>query len=377
MKKRVMAFLAALVLTLTLALPRGAKAVYDEAYKSVVVFLDNTAQDLCGGFIVAVDGNDVYAVTDAHAAINGDPILVFGPVDRTLDNSNSAPAKVVTRSDFGFILVRASLSDAKNLVPATLAPVSAISNGTVVGRLGAFYEGTVIDTTKVLSGSSKVVGLDDGDNSIYSTAAIPDPTEFLWVGGPVVTEDNLVVGISLSTDIAGYDSCTAVASLDNLMEYMEAKGIPFQTSKNSGGVGGTILIVVLCAAAAAGVWFFLKKRGGQGGSVPLNTPQTTASLLVTSGPLSGAQFPLRQGSIVIGRAPDQCAVIFPDGTPGVSRVHCKLDYLGGSCTLTDLGSSNGTFLNGQRLAPNVPMPLAPGSVFFLGSPSNSFVFNMM
>ena len=47
---------------------------------------------------------------------------------------------------------------------------------------------------------------------------------------------------------------------------------------------------------------------------------------------------------------------------------------GGQLTLTDLGSSYGTFLaGGQKLLPNQPVPLRPGDRFYLGSEKESFV----
>jgi len=40
---------------------------------------------------------------------------------------------------------------------------------------------------------------------------------------------------------------------------------------------------------------------------------------------------------------------------GVSRLHCQLSLNNDQLYLTDLGSSNGTFLNGRRLTPNQPV----------------------
>ena len=40
------------------------------------------------------------------------------------------------------------------------------------------------------------------------------------------------------------------------------------------------------------------------------------------------------------------------GNPAISRVHCKISREGGAFYITDMGSSNGTFLDGKRLAPS-------------------------
>ncbi|WP_426350417.1 FHA domain-containing protein [Alloiococcus sp. CFN-8] len=51
----------------------------------------------------------------------------------------------------------------------------------------------------------------------------------------------------------------------------------------------------------------------------------------------------------------------------ISRVHCQIDRHDGSYTITDLGSSNGTFVNKVRLAANRPHPLKNGDVIRLAN----------
>ncbi|MBF0245334.1 MAG: FHA domain-containing protein [Planctomycetes bacterium] len=51
-------------------------------------------------------------------------------------------------------------------------------------------------------------------------------------------------------------------------------------------------------------------------------------------------------SCVLGRGPD-CGLVL--NSPGVSRHHCRIDLRKGVATLTDLGSHNGTLLNGDRV----------------------------
>ena len=48
----------------------------------------------------------------------------------------------------------------------------------------------------------------------------------------------------------------------------------------------------------------------------------------------------------------------------ISRKHSRLSFQGGKYVLEDLGSTNGTFVNGQRLAG--PVVLKPGDVVSLG-----------
>lgn len=51
---------------------------------------------------------------------------------------------------------------------------------------------------------------------------------------------------------------------------------------------------------------------------------------------------------------------------GVSRLHAVIKRSGSSVIFMDLGSANGTFLNGNRLAPNVEQTLHHGDIIALG-----------
>lgn len=51
---------------------------------------------------------------------------------------------------------------------------------------------------------------------------------------------------------------------------------------------------------------------------------------------------------------------------GVSRLHAVMKREGNRVFLVDLGSANGTFVNGKRLSPNVDHGIANGDVIALG-----------
>src|ERR1041384_6429527 len=69
----------------------------------------------------------------------------------------------------------------------------------------------------------------------------------------------------------------------------------------------------------------------------------TAKLVVLAGPLCGETFGIATGATVVGR--DASAQLsFPDHL--MSRRHCVLDAGDGRYLLRDLGSSNGTYVNG-------------------------------
>jgi pSer/pThr/pTyr-binding forkhead associated (FHA) protein len=75
------------------------------------------------------------------------------------------------------------------------------------------------------------------------------------------------------------------------------------------------------------------------------------------------EFELGKPVITIGRAMTNDIVL---GDARVSRNHARIECGSGGCTLIDLGSSNGTRLNGNRV---VQANLTPGDVIDLGSSS--------
>src|SRR5512139_2684423 len=69
-------------------------------------------------------------------------------------------------------------------------------------------------------------------------------------------------------------------------------------------------------------------------------------LIMRSGPTPGAAFTLEGDQLTIGRDSTNEIVI---NDAEVSRKHARLTFQGGKYVLEDLGSTNGTFVNGQRL----------------------------
>lgn len=87
-------------------------------------------------------------------------------------------------------------------------------------------------------------------------------------------------------------------------------------------------------------------------------------LVVEQGTATGQEFALEQPTLVIGRSKD-CDLPLLD--QNVSRQHTRLEYGGQGWMLTDLGSTNGTVVNGQQLRPHEAYPLHPGDRIVLGN----------
>jgi pSer/pThr/pTyr-binding forkhead associated (FHA) protein len=51
---------------------------------------------------------------------------------------------------------------------------------------------------------------------------------------------------------------------------------------------------------------------------------------------------------------------------GVSRLHAAIKLVNNQVVMIDLGSSNGTYINGTRLSPYVEMPVADGDIAYIG-----------
>lgn len=81
----------------------------------------------------------------------------------------------------------------------------------------------------------------------------------------------------------------------------------------------------------------------------------------------------RTKSIVLGRDDDAGSRSVLNLTPhgaveaGVSRQHAVIDNTDDELTITDLGSTNGTRLNGSRLTPHLPYILRSGDKVQLGT----------
>lgn len=86
-----------------------------------------------------------------------------------------------------------------------------------------------------------------------------------------------------------------------------------------------------------------------------------ANMLVRSGTLKGQRIQLRAPVINIGRA-DYNDVVLPDES--VSTSHAKLQRREGVWILTDVESTNGTFVDGERVQGDAP--LAPGAMVRFG-----------
>lgn len=198
-------------------------------------------------------------------------------------------------------------------------------------------------------------------------------------GGPLVNSNGEVVGINTYGVL---DNNYAVV-IDELLA-MIGNDVPYTLS--GAKTGGNIVPIVVAAAAviviaAVVVIIVVSRKKGtaqnvsqRGGNVSMQPAMAgrKAQIVGVKGLMANQAFQIN-GSIMIGRNSQKCNVCFPVDTQGISGVHCQIRQVNGGYELTDLGSSNGTYLgNGQKLTPNVPVTLSDGTYFYLGSTDQMF-----
>lgn len=153
------------------------------------------------------------------------------------------------------------------------------------------------------------------------------------------------------------------------------------------GSGTTITITTAGILVAIGVVLLLlflhsKNKSKEEGNnmaigdnfapLPGDAPARRLCIRGEGGCFDGRKFEL-DGSITIGRQQERCNICYPIDAKGISGIHCQLRKIGDQVELIDLGSSYGTFVNGQMITPNTAVMLNAGDRFWLASEKNTFV----
>jgi len=95
--------------------------------------------------------------------------------------------------------------------------------------------------------------------------------------------------------------------------------------------------------------------------------------------IDGTRIELAGERVTVGRYLPNSGGLSPDinlhGKPEshtVSRMHAAFACTGSTCLLTDLNSTNATFINGQRLEPDRAMPINDGDALQFGKVTCTF-----
>ncbi|MBP2214811.1 DUF3662 and FHA domain-containing protein [Arthrobacter sp. CAN_C5] len=110
-----------------------------------------------------------------------------------------------------------------------------------------------------------------------------------------------------------------------------------------------------------------EKQAGPRRPTTPNAPTRQPTRLQPVLDLDGQRYSLNAGSIILGRSSE--ADILVDDT-GVSRKHLEIRTQGGSTRAVDLGSTNGSYVNGQRVQGETD--LSDGSIITMGRTRMTF-----
>ena len=102
--------------------------------------------------------------------------------------------------------------------------------------------------------------------------------------------------------------------------------------------------------------------GGAGAGADPGGGGALASLVFVAGPHEGKSVALGEGQVVLGRSG---GISFTIDDLQVSAVHCAVTREGSEFWITDLGSTNGTYVNGRRIDKGTL--LGPGDLVQLGN----------
>ncbi|HLV35450.1 MAG TPA: FHA domain-containing protein [Spirillospora sp.] len=141
--------------------------------------------------------------------------------------------------------------------------------------------------------------------------------------------------------------------------------------------------VLICEKCGVNIFddIFLRTREMSYAELTHQSAPLPAHHLVEDSPvfirISGAQTPIRfdpDQPMILGRTnnqnprrPDIDLTAYRAFEMGVSCRHATIQRHEGELAIADLGSTNGTYVNGRRLAPHEPYPLRDGDEVRLGN----------
>lgn len=132
------------------------------------------------------------------------------------------------------------------------------------------------------------------------------------------------------------------------------------------GIVGMVIIIFIVAI----ICYFVNARKSEESERYKNSSRV---LIGVGGYFDGLVFPI-DSEIIIGRDSDNCNIVFPNDTKGVSSTHCRVTFEKEGVGVTDLGSKFGTYISeGNRLNAKTTYYLGTGDSFFVGDAKNTFL----
>lgn len=437
MFKRVLCVLLTAFLLLTATIPAAAASAIDEARSGVArVFCTNGDESFIGtAFAIGKSGEAPQVFITNNHVIQGCEESVVLVLDFLRLNQNGevegnfVKAEVVAQWESPDLAVLVAERPVTERIPLPLLSSQYVEIAQDVYALGfpaiadqmsddaEELPSDIEDMTLTKGVISKLQVVSNGADCFQTDAVIHGGNS----GGPLVTEDGFVIGVNTITGVEEVGSrsngYTGSIHIDYIMAFLDQQDFEYEKGGSAGGNEsdpesrpnpdsspdespgqknnpGTapkndtsfLFIIAGLAGVAALVGYSLKAKkqktpeesgvtqgfsgAESGGGVPSNNSEP--EVLCTAGYFINNSFKLR-GSILLGRDPKKCQVVFPKDTPGISSVHCEIRPEANSVLIIDRQSSYGTYLdNGTKLVPNQPYVLNRGEGFYLASTKNQF-----
>ena len=367
----------------------------------------------------------VYILLDDEWNASPEPEISF-----QLDAEHSVRCDVIYESggypDYAILRAERVVTErvALSVMPASLAepgePIYALGFPGASDQVTNNYNAAVDAVTVTTGTISRMAHMEETNTDVIQIDATINHGNS---GGPLITEEGYVIGLNTygmqENIFLAVRVDYVISRLDNLIEIGVLHDFTYTLVTDREGSVSLLPTVLIClavvAAAAVAAREILRRGKGAGpirkadtktnggaaaNSAPIQRaaypktapadlfPKTAPAdpigrtmpadilpqlrLVGTEGVFSGRRFAL-EGALRLGRLPDQNDLVFPADTTGVSGRHCVVRLTDGGATLTDLGSSFGTFLSdGTRLQPNQPVELKVGDSFTLGSQKQRF-----
>ena len=152
----------------------------------------------------------------------------------------------------------------------------------------------------------------------------------------------------------------------DLRNFLLSAKTPYTTQFSADLSNGTLSIEDLFARVKGGK----STSGGQShiGQTDVGGGRDGSGLLriIAMNAPTRVEIAVTKDEFVIGKKAELCDGVI-DFNKMISRSHCRINRRGNQYTITDLQSSNGTFVNKVRLQPNQPHPINNGDVIRLAN----------
>jgi hypothetical protein len=185
------------------------------------------------------------------------------------------------------------------------------------------------------------------------------------VGGPLLTEDGLVAGLLLTAK--GKSDGTAISS-ESLKAFLNTFNISYQEreeveEKQKLPVLNLLLGLVIIGLLAAVILQYIRGREARNAEKNADISGKKKNAILEY-PSEKRMMPIEKNVFVIGRS--QKADFILSESKGISRQHACICFENGGFYLSDLKSTNHTFLNGSRLGSDEKRMLKSGDEIMVG-----------